>query len=53
MPNEGHLAQLRGNASDCNYLKTSEGDENDSFAKPLYWLTPVPRVRIPALRHHS
>jgi hypothetical protein len=28
-------------------LKTSEGGENDSFAKPLYGLTPVSRVRIP------
>jgi hypothetical protein len=28
-------------------LKTSEGGENDPFAKPLYGLTPVPRVRIP------
>src|SRR5450631_2655904 len=25
----------------------SEGGENDPFAKPLYGLTPVPRVRIP------
>ena len=28
-------------------LKTSEGGENDPFAKPLYGLTAVPRVRIP------
>jgi hypothetical protein len=33
--------------SDCKRLKTSEGGENDPFAKLLYGLTPVPRVRIP------
>ena len=36
--------------SDYKSLNTSEGGENDSFAKPLYRLTPVSRVRIPPLR---
>jgi hypothetical protein len=31
----------------CKCFTTSEGGENDPFAKPLYGLTPVPRVRIP------
>ena len=47
LPNERHLVQLACRAPDCKYLKTSEGGENGSFAKPLYWLIPVPRVRIP------
>jgi hypothetical protein len=34
--------------SDCKCFTTSEGGDNDPFAKPLYGLTPVPRVRIPA-----
>ena len=33
--------------SDYKSLNTSEGGENDSFAKPLYGLTPVSRVQIP------
>jgi hypothetical protein len=33
---------------DCKCFTTSESVENDSFAKPLYGLTPVPGVRIPA-----
>ena len=45
--------RMRGYAPDsramtnCKYLKTNEGGGNDSFAKPLYGLTPVSRVRIP------
>jgi hypothetical protein len=30
----------------------SEGGENDSFAEPLYGLTPVPRVQILPLRQN-
>ena len=47
MPNERYRARHGSIQSDCKCLKTSEGGENDSFAKPLYGLTPVPRVRIP------
>jgi hypothetical protein len=47
VPNERHSVRLGGIESDCKPLKTSEGGENDPFAKPLYGLTPVPRVRIP------
>jgi hypothetical protein len=39
--------------SDYKSLKTSEGGENDSFAKPLYGLTPVSGVRIPPLRQFT
>jgi hypothetical protein len=47
MPNENPTARLRGIGSACKFFDTSEGGENGSFAKPLYELTPVPRVRIP------
>ena len=43
----GTEPDLQGFGHDCKCLKTSEGGENGSFAKPLYWLIPVPRVRIP------
>ena len=38
---------FRGTESTRKCLNPSEGGENDSFAKPLYGRTPVPRVRIP------
>jgi hypothetical protein len=46
MPNENPTARLRVIGSACKFFDTSEGGENGSFAKPLYGLTPVPRVRI-------
>src|SRR3954465_12297047 len=40
-------ARLACFANDYKCLKMRERGENDSFAKPLYGLTPVSRVRIP------
>ena len=51
MPNERHRVRLRDIESECKCFTTSEGGENDPFAKPLYGLTPVPRVRIPPSPH--
>jgi hypothetical protein len=47
LPNERGRVRAAGFRYDSKYLKTSEGGENDSFAKPLYGLIPVSRVRIP------
>jgi hypothetical protein len=46
-PSETLFTQFWCIQPDCKPLRRLNDPRNDRFAKPLYWLIPVPRVRIP------
>ena len=49
-PKQRPFAQKWGIVSERNLLIPNDSVWNREFAKPLYWLKPVPGVRIPPLR---